>query len=274
MRRNIHQKPRIGQLEQGAIFNCCVAEEYGGRDVYGIIITPRCDISNEKVTTFHYLPIVKYKDWLRVNFWEILRKIIVKNLKENIATLLKNKNISPRLIDSFKIEKITNQYSQQFKGKELDRFLEAGKDLQKLENTPIKNPSEDDFLYFFTKYEKISKSLLEEIKKNHRNDFYLIETFFDSDDSDYFVILSREVKRITFDIGIKISKGMKSSELSSLDYIKSDLSQANGGEFISVFSVLGSPVLEHLIQHFNQNFARIGVDDHPQNLVESLFNNC
>lgn len=275
MRRNIHRKPRIGQLEQGAIFNCCIAEEYEGQEVYGIIITPRCDISNEKVTTFHYLPLVKYRDWLRVNFWELFRSIVRKNLIGSLGGMLKGKGKSAKVIEAFSTELVLKEFSSLFlKPKELSKFNDLAEDLIRLDVTPKQDPEEEDFLHFYLKYDKIAKNILDEIKKNRRNDFYLIEGFEEDEAVGYFLVLSREVRRITYHTGMKIAKGLNSGELTENDYVRNDLFKREVPTFISVVSVLESPVLEHLIQHFNQNFARIGITDHPNNVVNHLFENC
>ena len=61
-RQIFNKKTMYNQLTQGSIVNCCTAEEYEGREVWGCIITPRCDLArNMKVPTIHYLSIVKGK---------------------------------------------------------------------------------------------------------------------------------------------------------------------------------------------------------------------
>ena len=275
MRKNIHRKPRIGQLEQGAILNGCIAEEYADQEVYGIIITPRCDISNEKVTTFHYLPLVKYRDWLRVNFWELFRNNLRKNLMGSLGGMLKGKGKSANVLQYFSIQEVLEEFSKLFlNSKESLSFRSIAQDLIRLNITPNQNPEEEDFLYFYLKYDKITKNILDEVKKNRRNDFYLIEGFEEDEDMSYFLVLSREIRRITYDIGLKIAKGLNSGELTEHDYLRNDLFKKEAPIFISVVSVLDSPIIEHLIQHFNQNFNRIGITDHPDNIINHLFENC
>lgn len=55
------------RVQQGGVINGCIAENYKGK-VYGMIMAPRCDIGNEgKVSTVHYLPIVSFVDWVKVD---------------------------------------------------------------------------------------------------------------------------------------------------------------------------------------------------------------
>lgn len=52
---------------------------------------------------------------------------------------------------------------------------------------------------------------------------------------------------------------------------KSDLMKlTNEDEMIYVETELLSPIIEHLLQMFFYNFGRIGVEDRPQNTLQSL----
>ena len=57
--RNIYfEKPIVNRMTQGSIINGCVADAFPGEEVFGLIITPRCDVSHEgKVDSVHYLPV-------------------------------------------------------------------------------------------------------------------------------------------------------------------------------------------------------------------------
>lgn len=53
--------PFYGKLSQGSIINGCVAEAFSNEEVFGLIITPRCDLShNGKVSTVHYVPVIPF----------------------------------------------------------------------------------------------------------------------------------------------------------------------------------------------------------------------
>ena len=46
--RNIYfEKPIVNRMTQGSIINGCVADAFPGEEVFGLIITPRCDISHD-----------------------------------------------------------------------------------------------------------------------------------------------------------------------------------------------------------------------------------
>lgn len=93
MRQFFKSYRMVRTLTQGSIINNCIADNYAeGLDVYGLIITPRCDLAHEgKVNTVHYLPIVDFDDWLccdgeayLLNKWAVKNKYKFEQLCKNI----------------------------------------------------------------------------------------------------------------------------------------------------------------------------------------------
>ena len=66
--RNIYfEKPIVNRMTQGSIINGCVADSFPNEEVYGLIITPRCDVCHEgKVDSVHYLPVVPFERWFEI----------------------------------------------------------------------------------------------------------------------------------------------------------------------------------------------------------------
>ena len=75
--RNIYfEKPIVNRMTQGSIINGCVADAFPGEEVFGLIITPRCDVSHEgKVDSVHYLPVVPFERWFEVIARPIIKEI-------------------------------------------------------------------------------------------------------------------------------------------------------------------------------------------------------
>jgi hypothetical protein len=72
--------PQRGAMTQGTIFSCAVAEDYRACTTRGLIITARCDVANDKVRTYNYLPVVPFSDWI----WPAPRKL-PRNEVESVA---------------------------------------------------------------------------------------------------------------------------------------------------------------------------------------------
>ena len=56
--------PNPGPMTQGTIFSGAVAEDYNGCETFGLVITARCDVANDKAETYNYLPVVRLNDWI------------------------------------------------------------------------------------------------------------------------------------------------------------------------------------------------------------------
>ena len=174
--RNIYfEKPIVNRMTQGSIINGCVADAFPGEEVFGLIITPRCDVSHEgKVDSVHYLPLVPFERWFEV----IARPKIKEIWKKTICTQLNNQ---------FKSAKIG------------DNVMDAGftyDDLLKICNEKVRNDSlkekikgllnsyfakeEDDFNYYLLKGEvKDEKKhelikYLSKLEGNNIAPFYLL----------------------------------------------------------------------------------------------------
>jgi hypothetical protein len=52
----------VGKITQGTIFNCAAAFRYPGKQVFGLAITARCDVAQEKYHLLNYVPVISLRD--------------------------------------------------------------------------------------------------------------------------------------------------------------------------------------------------------------------
>lgn len=253
--RNIYENKKINwPIQQGVIFNGCIADEYIESDVYGIIITPRCDIENRKIKTIHYLPIIKLQDWINLDFIRIFQKEYRNNLKGKILSLFKQYKISPSLFEmGISKEDILKVAEEQMPQKEFSKFItEIDKFYLSGDINEVKKMCNES--------EGIRNKIIKDVKEGKNSSFYLIEDW--KDKSNYRIILLREIKRITFEMANKISKGVSEDEITEDDLRWNDINKvAMKDNLIYVETQMKSPFIEHLIQSFFHNFGRIGVDN-------------
>lgn len=275
--RNIYyDKPLIGRMTQGSIINGCVADAFPNEEVYGLIITPRCDVNHEKkVDSVHYLPIVPFERW-----FEVIAKPKIKDIWKKI--------IYQKLNDEFKKAKINDVMSTGLNHKDLLKICNT-----KVTNTNIKTTieqllnsyfgnDEDDFNYYLLEGEGKDKKRHELIKYLARlegNDiapFYLIESWsnYDSLNSNkHLVIMLRDIHRIQFPTAMSIKKGIYEKDIQEIDLRYNDLFLSEKhNNFFYVQAEINSPFIEHIMQSFVYNFSRIGVDDRPGSTIDYLFN--
>lgn len=263
----------LSKIQQGTIFRGALANNYNDTcEIFGIIITPRCDIANGKVSTYHYLPIVNLSDWKYKDFWTILSHQIYSSLIGNFKQLLSRFNFSSNLIGKFSFDAIHEKLVLKIsKEKDKDKLKTLIKDLKELHEWKLKFPPKDTIDYFLNKYEKLSKSIFKELKGNKMKGFYLLEGW--EDNEAYFIVLLREINKISVEIGDKLGKGIYSGYVTDEERSLNDLKKYEDKyEMYYEIKRIRSPYIEHLIQIFFQNFGRIGVSDHTNNLEDNLHN--
>ena len=250
MRRFYEGKRLTRELTQGSIINHCLADNYMNVDnVYGFIITPRCDLAHDaKVTHIHYLPIVDFKDWVKNDGMDYLfHKWNQHNTRKFSKTC--QKYSIPTYLDSYSLyERIANELIRELSEK--TDFLSCAK--------VVINPQRDDekFITFCNNTNKTN--MVENLLQDKLAAFYLIEDWNGRNDN-FKIILLRELKRISFSVAKRISNGL---DLASIDTKKDDLKyNSQNCDLCQVCAQVSSPFVEHVMQRFSHNFCRIGVED-------------
>lgn len=262
--RTIYEEKKINwEIQQGSIINNCISEDYPDYEVYGIIITPRCDIGNKKVSTIHYLPVIKFDDWLKKDFIKLFEKQYKQNQKTALISKFKENNISPTILEN-NISKadIIKIINQKVTRKQLDQTLLFLNNYFNIEESDkISDIIKSNF--------KIRDIILKDIKDGKDRNYHLIEDW--NEKGKYVVVLLRDVRRITSSLADKLSKSVFEGEVLEHEWGKNDLKMKNDSEnILCIEAQLKSPFIEHLIQLFFYNFGRIGVDDMHKETIDEL----
>jgi len=204
------------------------------------------------------------------DYWFLLKKLILKNLKGSLNNLLSQNKLSVNLIDSFNIKEIESKFIDKINGKQKEKFKEL------ISQYSFVNQSEDIVTKPFLKkihsiksFTKIGENILKDLTSNNRREFYLIEDWEAT--GKYFVVLLREIQKISWTLGAKIANGLNYDQINEEEIDKSDIRKTKE-EFIYPLTAVKSPFIEHIIQRFFQNFGRIGVTDHKMSLPQNLIN--
>src|SRR5687767_12791788 len=92
--------PVRGELTQGAIFSAALAEDYDQCAVWGLVITARCDIANDKAPVWNYLPVVRLEDWLHRDGRSLLVERVHSDQRSKLKSLLRESGFSPSILDT------------------------------------------------------------------------------------------------------------------------------------------------------------------------------
>lgn len=270
--RNIYETfPLIGKMSQGSIINGCIAESFPNEEVFGLIITPRCDLGHEgKVTTVHYLPVVPFERWFDVIARPILKTVWKKEIKNTLNNLFKKAKIGNDVMSAdFEYNDLIQICNTKIKKQET-------KDEIFLKLNAYFDKESDCFEYFLLDGEGKDKSkhkLIDYIARLESNGiaaYYAIEGWEEYGDK-HLIVMLRDVRRIQFNVAMKIKNGVTVSELCSADKLHNDLFLSDNQNFFWVQSQIASPFIEHIMQAFVYNFSRIGVEDRPGDTIEKMF---
>lgn len=262
--RQFYKNYRMARtITQGSIINNCLADNYHEKlDIYGLIITPRCDLAHDgKVNTIHYLPVVNFEDWLCCDGEEYLFSKWITNIKDKFSQMCSKYEIPPDLQELSLYEKISNELITD-KSKR-DAFLEKA---DSLFNSSTRHRAFANYVH----KTDTQKSLLRNLIGDDLPAYYLIEDW-DEARAIPKIVLLRELKRISYETGKKISVGMNASEMKrSYDELK--YTSINSGLY-QICAEVNSPYIEHIMQRFSHNFCRIGVEDRDYDQTFTILSN-
>lgn len=262
--RNIFKEHEIGwvRLQQGSIFSGAIADGIEGRqDVFGIVITPRCDIANKKVSTIHYLPIIPFKLWKYELLSRLFQDIEYEKLSKKFIDFCQVNGLSVTLFDEkygFSENDIKDTISHIAGYKDILNKLRERNKLKELDycKSKVKDWSK-------------GKDKIKDLIDNKQAHYYLIENW--QKDGDYMVVMLRDVKRLDFHFAEKMEKGVSERILTEDDYHKNDIFKSAGGTMVYKFQrVVASPFLEHMMEAFAKNFCRIGIDRIEESVLDTL----
>jgi hypothetical protein len=264
-RQNLFLKPVIGQIDQGSIFSGAYSVDYPDKDLYGIVITPRCDIANKKVSTIHYLPIVRFSDWCKRDLVLLVHEIVIKKFLGELRSKFSDNKLSPELvqiIDTTQLNVVleTSNINSKERTAISEKFL-IYQQLKSINGLPST---------FLKSHQKEVQMVLKEISEFKRRNFYILESWVDRDEA--FIILLREIRSISREFASELAGGcyLKEYPFKRYDDI-AHIETLTDDSFASIETVLDSPYMEHLIQTFFQNLGRIGISDYDQDIEERLF---
>lgn len=268
------ESPLIGKMTQGSIINGCISEDFPNEEVYGFIITPRCDLEHQgKVNTVHYIPAVPFELWFDVIARPIIKDLWQKDNKSKLNNLFKGSKLGDEVMETgLSYEQLNQLCNLKISKKTIKDEIK-----QLLDAYFNKNPDYFDlFLLDGEGKPKNKHKLIEYLSRLEGNGipaYYAIEGWDEYGKNKHLVLMLRDVRRLQFETAMQIKNGVYENMLGIKDTLKDDLFLNNMPKhFYWVQAQIASPFVEHIMQAFVYNFSRIGVEDRPGNTVDIMFN--
>lgn len=256
---------RIGLLTQGTVFNCATAFRYPKKEVFGLTITARCDVAQEKYRLLNYVPVVRLDDWLQVDGLEILLDQERKQQLGGIKSALTDADLSPNLVLSVPLsEVISVHFGAESKDRGLAKIRERLKKIaSELEAVEASRANPRACLSWLTENRlKSIRQLIKGLFDHKVMGYYFLERLHPNTEVEGFVCLLREGSSLPKEIAEELANGLSTERWSELAH------QGLQGrfEFLDLdlagpVAQLGSPTIEHIMQSYANLFGRIGIAD-------------
>lgn len=276
------RQPRYGSITQGTVFSCVTTTRYEHCEVYGLTITARCDVAQEKYPILNYLPVVKLGDWLKRDGLDILVNQETNEQAGSLRAKLRQFNISENLLDVIPLENIAKVHfpldiPQKTQKKFNEKFHEHTKIMKEFNQIIELGDASNIYEWFLTKRRKSLENLIHRLGRHEVLGYYLLEALsLDHEFRDGYVCLLREVQTLPRSISERIGRGIDSetyNRLSGEELYHLGLKIPLGSLAMPITEI-ASPTIEHILQIFSQLFGRIGVADPVPGAIEELLALC
>lgn len=254
MRRDIFTK-EIPKLQQGCIFDGAIADGIDDT-VFGLIITPRCDIENNKVLNVNYLTITTLQDWVSRDLLAIYRAKEEPKRRRELECRMGKTNKNLKLEPQYKLSlENLNQIFPDKRDNDLKTLLLNYWEL-----------FDDSKCYESLKTWKNYKSKLKELADGKLERYLLLESWED-DCNDFYVIHLTQIRHISFPNAQQLIDGLQprlvDPEIDDLVFDEKPTAKK-----YTVVAQLSSPYIEYVCQKFSNAFFRIGIENWPHNRIE------
>ncbi len=264
------------------MFNCAFACRYEKCEVFGLSITARCDVAQDKYPILNYIPIVMLRDWLNRDGLDILVEQELKEQSGKLGSMLRQANLSPSLPLSVPLTAIADTHfpigiGNKNQNSAAKKFREHVVLVEEFKN--ITGVGDTDILYswFQDKRPKHVEDLVKRLSRHQVLGYYLLEEIWpDEEENIGYVCLLREVTTLLRSVAKELGRGLSSTkyeELCSETKNSTGLSIAQG-ELAMPVSLIGSPTIEHVLQLFSNLFGRIGVADPQDEVIQRIIGHC
>jgi hypothetical protein len=271
--------PRRCPLTQGTIFSCATAEDYADCTTHGLIITARCDVANDKVRPYNYVPVVSLSDWLHRDGRILLADRLMAEALGGLRNVLRESGFSTTILETetprsvlsilfcnahtgTKASKLRNRFSDL-----CDRYELASQGLES-------EPSDATCIRIAKVQPKLKDAVLAELVSQRLAGYYFLNRVEPEQDDNGFVALLREVQAIPRSAAHAVANGLDPCLFADMckvePLLRGRLRIPHDGLAMPV-GLVASPNLEHLMQSFALLFSRIGIADPDQSYVTGLW---
>lgn len=252
-------------MTQGSVVSELRSDKYNDCHCYGIIISARCDIANNKIQKIYYLEAIDLESWLfsKIGF-DLLIKGEINILNDRLQTICKEYGLDWDTLKHFdfdEFEKVANQ--EITKKVKKTKALEDYKLYKKYINPCTSHEERKEILS--SKASTITNFMSEIFSGRNTHLAYIPESGFKDPIENGLIVDLQELDYLNLETAIDLTNCLIDSQNTELEKEKKEyyntkfiLDDFPGYSMIS--GEIVSPWIEYLMQRFSNMFTRIGVD--------------
>lgn len=267
---------KAGVLSQGTIFSCAIAEDYASCRVHGLVITARCDITNDKAEVFNYIPVVQFSDWIRRDGAKILAQRLSRSTFAEMKNQLRQLDLAASVLDTLAPRTVLAGVFEgvDAKGSQKARTnFERACSRYELARECLEEDALTQRLALLKSEAAEASKVIKELCQNAIAEAYFLPSVYPSEDCAGYVALLREIRHMPRRLAASVADGLDQNAYEALcvsDARCRDRIHIAADDFAWPTGVIKSPFAEHLMQRLTLLFSRIGVADVGKDVLEKL----
>ncbi len=265
------------EITQGSIISGIRNHRYPNCRCFGIVISARCDLANDKIYKIFYLTAVDVNEWFLTQVgYDLVLKKRVSGLINSLRSALEPLGFVWDIVSRFSKEEFETvladkEYSikastQKTLASSFDNYLRC----------TLPTLTEEERRMLLKEEEKQMKSVFYEINSGSNSHFtYIPKKAYEQNSTGGLIVDHQELDYFTVEQAKYICYGemdIKSNKLSEQQKSFFDkqffLTEEPG--FSVVYDTIDSPWIEYLMQRFSNTFIRIGVDNVSRNEIDQM----
>lgn len=273
------------KITQGSILNNIRSIRYPDTKCFGIIISARCDLAQDKTKSLHMLTALPLSTWIEKCLYPSMCLDKIKEILNSFQDIINKHGLNRDTLEEWGPDKTLDLFrkinesdhsiaAKDKQWKQIEKRLQEWKDCL---NSSSQVADSKKIKKFLGENKRRFKSKIEELNNGANMKFCLIpESGYNNNDTakvdgivvDLYDIMQIDIKHKRpiehgqYDYQTIMSEDQR-AEINHLFYFEDE------DDFIVKLYQIQSPWTEYLLQHFANAFIRIGVDNWAKTTVEN-----
>lgn len=251
--------PVKGKLQQGMVFSNCLVPGYDKCDGWGLVITARCDLANEKVPVLNYLPIVRFEDWIARDGRDVVLARALAEEGGSVSKLLDDMGAPESVLLGTDLPDVLERLLEALDAKKRKSF-QVRCDKASARHRQLGLSGGPTINWLREEFPKLYASTVKELMTHRLAGYYFLASLEPNEPPSCYVVMLRQIGVMSARIATRLLDGITAAEVrNALDGAETLFRHESRDDVAMPIGVLASPYIEHLLQTFSYLLSRIGL---------------